>query len=473
MAVSRSGRSSKNTPAQTAKSSTVLERPVSNTDVEPVSADAFALALNECRAPSPIALAVSGGPDSMTLMHLAARHARSKGYAAPVVFTVDHQLRPESAAEAELVKAQAHRLGLHHQTLVWHGPKPRANLQHAARVARYSLLGEAMRRAGVWALLTGHTLDDQAETFLMRLARGSGLDGLSGMAPLAGFPLPAYSDLCILRPLLGFTKAQILATARRMRAPFVDDPSNRNPAFARTRTREAAAALAQAGITSRRIAEAANHLRRARAAIDAAERALFDQAVTLDRWGYAVIDRAPLAIAPHEVGLRFTSSLLRLAGGGDYSPELDLASGVHAWLTMAEPSPRGRTAAGCRLSLLDDGRVLAAREQAGLEHDEPLLLLSPGQSGIWDGRFRVSVACGAPEGVYAVQALGDFAQSALKIAGFPPSRIEPRRIAATYPGLFEDGILAAVPIPDGDGVGPFTATFLGRTPSPEPGLDIG
>jgi tRNA(Ile)-lysidine synthase len=451
-----------------AKSSTGLGGPDSKGGAEPISAEAFARALDACCAPSPLAIAVSGGPDSVTLMHLAARHARDHGLAPPVVFTVDHQLRYEASAEAAQVGAQAAELGLAHETLVWRGPKPRENLQHAARIARYSLIGEAMQRAGLWALLTGHTLDDQAETFLLRLGRGSGLDGLSGMAPLAAFPVPMYAGLCVLRPLLGFAKAQILATAKSFDAAYVIDPSNANPAFSRTRAREAMAALAEAGVTAQRIAEASAHLRRARVAIETAERDLFDRAVEIDPWGFALVDRAPLSSVPQEVGLRFTAALLRLSGGRPYAPEMDTVHGVYDWLTIPGPTPRGRTAGGCRLALLADGRVLVAREQGGLELDEPLLVLEPGQSGIWDGRFRIGVRSDAEPGSYAIQALGALSQSALNLAGFPPSRVEPRRIAATYPGVFEDGVLTAVPLPPHVSAGPFTAEFLGRMPQPDP-----
>lgn len=433
---------------------------------EAISADAFAAQFNACRAPAPFAIAVSGGPDSMTLMRLAARHCKKARLAAPLVLTVDHRLRAESAAEAQMVAAAAEALGLVHETLVWHGPHPRQNIQHMARMARYALIGAAMRKHNLWALMTGHTLDDQAETFLLRLARGSGLDGLSGMAEFSGFPLPTYPDLCVLRPLLGFTKSQVLATARALRISFVDDPSNRNAAFARTRAREALSALKSTGVTPHRIAEASRHLRRARLAIEQIERAVFAQAVTLSPWGCAVIDREPLRDAPHEVGLRVTASLLRLAGGALYPPELETIEGVYAWLLDADPKVRGRTAGGCRLAILDNGQVLAAREQAALEHDEPVLLLQPGQSGIWDGRFRITVPKSSMVEQFAVHALGGLSQSAMKLSDFPPAQHEPRRIAATYPGVFDDGVLVAVPRPPAKDMSGFTAEFLGRMPAP-------
>ena len=130
----------------------------------------------------PAVLAISGGPDS-TLLLRGAAGLRPFGEVLPLVTaTVDHGLRPESAAEAEQVAAWSEAIGIPHRTLRWHGEKPRSGLQEAAREARYSLLAELARDIGAARVLTAHTLDDQAETMLMRLARGSGLSGLRGMA---------------------------------------------------------------------------------------------------------------------------------------------------------------------------------------------------------------------------------------------------------------------------------------------------
>jgi tRNA(Ile)-lysidine synthase len=397
-------------------------------------------------------------------MHLAAAHCRAHDLHAPVVFTVDHQLRPDTDQEARMVHAQAAALGLQHHTLTWRGAKPRENIQHAARMARYSLMGEAMRAMGLWALLTGHTLNDQAETFLLRIARGSGLDGLSGMAPLSPFPMPTYSDMCLMRPLLGFSKSQILGTVAHLDLKFVEDPSNANPAFARTRVRSALDALISAGVTAERIAEAAARLRQARAVMDEAERSAFAEAVEIDPWGFALVTPGPVRAQPRETVVRLVGSVLRLAGGQGYPPERDIIDGVYDWLVAADPVPRGRTAGGCRLWVLGDGRIVAAREQAALDNDEPLLVLRPGQSGVWDGRFRVGISEAAEPGDYVIQALGPFAPSALKVPLFTPSKIEPRRIASTYPGVFIDGALVAVPTPPGLVDSPFSAQFIGRLP---------
>ncbi|MFK4537768.1 tRNA(Ile)-lysidine synthetase-like protein [Bradyrhizobium ottawaense] len=185
-----------------------------------------------------LVLAVSGGPDSVALMWLAARWRRSlaRGPSLTVV-TIDHGLRREAAREAREVKRLATELGLPHRTLRWRGAKPKTGLPAAAREARYRLLAQAARAVGASHVLTAHTRDDQAETLLMRLLRGSGLAGLSAMASLS-----ERDGIVLARPLLEVPKAQLIATLKRARIGFADDPTNRDTAFTRPRLRGAAAA---------------------------------------------------------------------------------------------------------------------------------------------------------------------------------------------------------------------------------------
>ena len=137
---------------------------------------------------APWAVAVSGGGDSLALMHLLHDFARKEGLAAPMVLTVDHGLRKSSAGDAKKVVAWARRLGLSARVLTWRGKKPKTGIEAAARNARYRLLGDFLVMHKIGTLFVGHNQDDQAETSLLRLARGSGLDGLAGMQPRAPWP---------------------------------------------------------------------------------------------------------------------------------------------------------------------------------------------------------------------------------------------------------------------------------------------
>jgi tRNA(Ile)-lysidine synthase len=210
-----------------------------------------------------ILLAVSGGPDSVALMLLAAAWARQRSLAPRLfVATVDHGLRPDSREEAAAVAAWATALGLAHATLVWEGPKPKARVQECAREKRYELLLAHAMDVGAEALATAHHADDQAETILFRLLRGSGIAGLAGMAARSerfGFP--------ITRPLLACTKADLVAACETAGHPYFRDPSNADPAFARTRMRELLARLEPEGLNRQRLLDLGRRAAKAEAAL--------------------------------------------------------------------------------------------------------------------------------------------------------------------------------------------------------------
>ena len=232
--------------------------------------------------PTDIGLAVSGGGDSMVMMQLAADWARVFGIRLWVA-TVDHGLRPESAAEAEMVKAEATEMGLPHTTLNWTGWNGRGNLQDAARQVRIDLL--SLWRGNCRHVLMGHTQDDQAETVIMRLARGSGVEGLAairqrreirssatqiqlgkGEISPEGPPWPedAGDTWEVLRPLLNVGRAQLRHYAKTLRVPFVDDPSNDDPAYARVRARKL---IAEMDVDQATLAATATRMSRATEAL--------------------------------------------------------------------------------------------------------------------------------------------------------------------------------------------------------------
>lgn len=197
-----------------------------------------------------IGLAVSGGVDSLALMLLAARWREADPGVPPLfVYSVDHGLRPEAADEVDFVLAEAARLGLPARGLHWVDEKPGTGVSEAARAARYRLIGEAMRRDGADILVTAHHLDDQAETVLMRLAHGSGLAGLRGMAPLA-----EVEGVAVARPLLGIARAELAALVAEADLTPVADPSNADPHYERVRWRQALPHLAELGLDAGRLA---------------------------------------------------------------------------------------------------------------------------------------------------------------------------------------------------------------------------
>jgi len=245
-----------------------------------------------------IILAVSGGADSTALMVLARRWRRRLARGPQLIAaTVDHGLRRGSRAEATAVAALARRLGLRHELLPWRGEKPKTGIESAARDARYRLLTRLAQRLGAEAIATAHTLDDQAETVLMRLAAGSGPAGLAGMRPR-----DVRHGIVLLRPFLGVRKNRLLATLGRAGIAWADDPMNADPAFARVRLREAGPVLAREGLTPERMARLAERMARYEEVVAAAVQSARGRLVDPARPG--AIDGRGLLELPEEVALR-------------------------------------------------------------------------------------------------------------------------------------------------------------------------
>lgn len=243
-------------------------------DRSPILASEARLLFAEWKQSPSLVLAVSGGPDSVGMLWLAARwRLASKHGPRLVAVTVDHQLRPEAAREATEVKRLARGLGVEHRTLRWRGIKPRTGVPEAARDARYALLLKAARQYEAAHILTAHTRDDQAETVLMRMARGSGIAGLSAMARQS-----SRQGITVVRPLLDVPKARLLATLDKAGIPYALDPTNTNTKYTRSRLRALMPLLAAEGCDARNLIRLAGRLGRANAALelmaDGAERFL-------------------------------------------------------------------------------------------------------------------------------------------------------------------------------------------------------
>lgn len=457
-----------------------------------------------------LALCVSGGADSMALMHLVAewakdgRHAfrsdisssydlpvrrdrrpeqlprpvwlegvstredlEARGGPAPiVVLTVNHGLRAQADQEAQLVARCAAKLGLPHQTLVADTPPPESGIQEWARDLRRGLILELLD-AELWRLrslgleetgltrrkvVMAHHLDDQAETVLMRLARGSGLGGLGGMAQWDAMdakatPVRSYRiEADVFRPFLCVPKSRLVATLKERGASFVEDASNADDRFERVRIRKALGVLGQLGITHGAIARSAGRLREANVSLHAFER----------RWHKEIIDRhgGLLASVPSPrfalrgafAEVRLLAQLLDDFGGSSRPAELSQVERLREQLMGADGGFKGATLGGCRIQLdggYEGGRLLIYREGngAGLEK----LPLGPGQSVEWDDRFRVTCDDAAP-GNAEVRALGAAAWARLKreVDGLDELKLKAAAMA-TMPAIWRGEELVSVP----------------------------
>jgi len=252
-------------------------------------------------------VASSGGPDSTALLIMAAQWAKAPGRPKVEVATVDHGLRAEARGEAEAVGELARRRGLAHRILEWRGEKPKARIQERAREARYRLLAAQARAIGADHIVTAHHADDQCETILFRLLRGSGIAGLRGMAPFA-----LLDGLAVARPLLALRKSELVAYCRAEGEAYFEDPANEDPRFARTRLRRLAALLAEEGFGP---AEAARLSRRAARMEEAVLRATEAAAKRLKLQAGGGLDARALFAEPPEVALRLLKAAILAARG--------------------------------------------------------------------------------------------------------------------------------------------------------------
>jgi tRNA(Ile)-lysidine synthase len=327
-------------------------------DHSPISVQDAKRLFADWKAAPAIVLAVSGGPDSIALMWLAARWRGTLARGPRLIaVTVDHGLRPEAAREAREVKRLARTFDLPHRTLRWTGAKPKTGVPAAARAARYRLLAQAARTSGATHILTAHTRDDQAETLLMRLVRGSGIAGLAAMARQS-----ERDGMLLARPFLHVSKAQLIATLKKAKLGFADDPTNRDLNFTRPRIRAVMPALAAEGGDARNLARLASRLGRANAAVEIMVDGAARYLVLRDREAAAGFDVKAFSAMPEEIRLRL---LLRAIDrlGHEGPAELGKVETLLAALdrVIAEKT-RGRqprlkqTLAGALVTLID-GRI--------------------------------------------------------------------------------------------------------------------
>lgn len=284
-----------------------------------------------------VAVGVSGGPDSMALAKLLSESGITLH-----ALIVDHNLRKNSAVEAKFA-AQQMKGWDHTQAFIlkWSGKKPKTRILEEARKMRYDLMAKHCRKHKIKYLLLAHHADDQFETVLFRLAKGSGLDGLAGMKSMQ-----AYDDqLTLVRPFLSIEKDRLIATCKKHKIKFVEDPTNENETYARPRLRAVRDTLAAEGFTSKRMMTTVKRLRRAQEALNDIASELFDDIVQ-QKPGQISLHWPLIAAQPAEIGLRVViKAIQHLRPGEDYLPRMEKIETLFDDLLCSKPF-RKRTLGG-------------------------------------------------------------------------------------------------------------------------------
>lgn len=372
--------------------------------------------------PGVIGVAVSGGSDSLALLYLL-RDWRAEGGPDLRAATVDHGLRAEAAAEAAEVARICAGLGIAHDTLTWRGHDGAGNLPDRARRARYALLADWARGHGIADIALGHTEDDLAETFLMRLARGAGVDGLAAMRDRW-----SQAGVSFHRPLLGQGRAHLRDVLRARGVAWVEDPTNSDTAYERARTRAALAALAPLGIDAGALAATARKMAGVRVALYHHAHALARAHLRIEA-GDVVIARTALRDMPDEVARRILQTALRWINGAEYPPR---GTAMTQFLAAARGGA-AMTLQGCYTQAQGD------RMRIGREYNAVAGQRVP-QGQVWDGRWCIDgpevagaeVAALGPEGL---RACPDWRAGRL-----------PHGAAMASPGLWRGGVLLAAPL---------------------------
>lgn len=338
----------------------MMNTPLSFSDFEKLLAGGFAGMIKGAPA---VALGLSGGPDSLALCKFLSLWSEKHGGPVIHAITVDHGLRAESAQEAEQIAEWiAGWPKVEHVILRWQGEKPKSKIQEEARHARYERIADYCCRKKIMHVFLAHHQDDQAETFLFRLAKGSGLDGLAAMMPVQDF----RSGLVLLRPLLDVPKEELVAACAAMDVPFVRDPSNEDDRYARVRLRKAKEVLTEEGLTPKRLSVTAKRLARARHALDElADMALQDIMVD-NETGRIVLNYQILRAWPGEIGFRvMLKAMAKLRANDDFGPRMEKAEALFEEL-MIKPNFKQKTLGGVMIGRDDKAQtvVLKAEQSA-------------------------------------------------------------------------------------------------------------
>lgn len=399
----------------------------------------FEEAMRQLAPQGNVAVGVSGGADSMALLHLlCAWNASADNKLILTAVTVDHGLRAESAAEAAQVASWASDLGLDHQIIVWEGEKPSGNIEAIAREVRYRLIGNWCLENNVQTLMTAHHFDDQAETFLMRLARGSGVAGLSAMAGERSLG-PDTPSVKLLRPLLGIPKGALTELLREVRQAWFEDPSNDNEDFTRSRLRKMRLTFDELGLTPERLVATANRMSDANQVLESVTEEVWQEAATVSRFGEVGLKVPTLLSAHADTRRRVLARALKGVAGAAFAPRYERLLRLEEAI-MSTTVGNGVTLHGCKIR--HTGETLSIIREVGRE---AAAALSPCHSGLWDGRFHIEWL-ESLEGA-EVRALGEAGIEALRQNDWiRPDDAPSRDLMLTLPAAWRGDELIAAPI---------------------------
>ncbi len=381
--------------------------------------------------PVKIAVAVSGGGDSMALALLMNEWVKERG-GELVALTVDHNLRPESSAEAIGVGKKFEALGIPHKILTWEGDKPDTHIQELAREARYNLLIEECKQQGYKFLAIAHNLEDQAETFWMRLAHGSGLDGLAAMSNMR-----EIDGVKIIRPVMNCSRESLRLACSDRGIKWIEDPSNKNKKYLRVKLREFEEVLAKEGMTTERIVKSIKKLDDAKQALQEITSSFMNDCVKVYPVGYAALKISMWKNYPVDIQRRILSELLNIIYPQTYKLGFDKLELTRQ--ALLQENFAGKTVHGCELMLKKSGDVLFLREESKAE---PASLLT--EDFIWDKRFLIS---GCTDESLSINVLGNDGVAQLKACNWKDDAFSELqfKVKRLFPSIWLDDQLLAIP----------------------------
>lgn len=335
-----------------------------------------------------IAVAVSGGGDSMALVLLLKNWCAEKKFKLTALI-VDHGLRKNSTAEAAQVGGWMTDLNIDHHILKWLGDKPATNIQDEARKMRYLLLGNWCADNDIKHLFLAHHQNDQAETFLIRLFRGSGIDGLSAMEKMAPFPVKDfdknYPFLC--RPLLDVPKEKLTQFLNEQAQQWVEDPSNQDVKYTRIQIRELLRSSEIDGLDQGRLSQTAKRMRRVRSLLEDLTESAEADYVNYSEFGFASVNKKFITELHEEIALRLLSKVIKTVSGGTYPPRHKKLEALYEKLSAEDF--QGQTLAGSMIFKDGKDEIILAREASAIS--KPVQVTN-GETLLWDNRFLINTS---------------------------------------------------------------------------------